>query len=92
MLTVEFDAKIKDLVLNPEPEVIIKHFGESLDMLKEAVYYRATDEITDSQLTDVIYYAALVVGLTLASMGFDANELSRDFEERTKNYEALINE
>ena len=25
MLTVEFDAKIKDLVLNPEPEVIIKH-------------------------------------------------------------------
>lgn len=92
MLTVEFDAKIKKMVMNPEPEVVIESFCESLDMLKEAVYNRATDEITDSQLIDTVYYTSLTIGLTLASMGFDASGLSRDFKERTKNYEALINE
>lgn len=92
MLTVEFDAKIIELVKNPEPDVILKTFSEGLDMLKEAVYNRAADEITDSQLTDTLYYTSLVIGLTLAAMGFEAEGLSKDFNERTKNYEALINE
>lgn len=93
MLTVDFDAKAIELLKNIDDDTaLVNAFSESLVLLTDAMYYRATEEIDDSQLIDAVYYASLVLGLTLAGMGIEAGGLSQDFKERTEKLEALISE